>query len=1169
MHYIFGVYHLDTQRYELHHAGVLVPLRPKVFQVLAYLVAQHERVVHKEELLEALWPGQFVGDVGLNTYIMEVRKALGDRRPPHRYIRTVRGQGYRLVAPVEARDHAPPPPPLPAESLPVQEVPPRPLSSPAIALTAMVEAALAEPTMSHGDGEYKPVSVLCGGLSAAAVLAAGLDAEGLYRVMQTVVILAHEVLQAYGGTLIQQGPEGVTAVFGGPVAQEDHARRAVLAALDLQQRLSQHPVLGAGLALGIGIHSDLGVVGELGPVDHRQVTVMGAPVQGALRLQQQAAPGALLMSAATYHLVQTEVRGAPCGSLALEGWPAPLRVYAVQGLVPRHAGVPWRPGRSESPFVGRQREVALLHDRLEMVRAGTGQVLSLLGPPGIGKSRLLTEWRRQLSPEQVTWYTGQCLAYDQTTPYLPVRDIVQQVCGLAVGDPLEVRTAAVRQALAWLGGVVEEDVALLLQVLDLPVAPEALLRLSPETRQARTFTLLWHLLRQEAQQRPSVVVVEDVHWIDPTSAAWLTSLLDRLAGMAVLVLLTQRPGYQPPWGAHATVTQLALPPLHAEDSQAIVAAVPGTAQLPAVRRQQLVVHGAGNPFFVEELAWYAVEHDLSATSVVVPESVHAVLAARIDRLPLGEKQLLQTAAVIGHEIPLRVLQAIAELSEDALQRRLTHLQTAEFLYETSLFPECVYTFKHALTQEVAYSGLLHERQRTLHTRIVEALEALVGDHMAGQVERLAYHALRGEVWDKALTYARQAGEKALERSAYHEAVVWFEQALSVLPHLPETRDMYEQAIDLRGALGDVLWPLGEHQRRFAYLYQAATLATTMDDARRLSRISIQMVHHFRVMGDEEQAIAYSQQALTLAATLGDLRLQCGAHLVLGRTYYDMSEYRQAITSFRQVAASFAEERRPAQAHRWVETAVLSRVWLGLCLAEQGEFTEGRRHADAAIHLADTADHPYSRIHAYFGVGGLYLTKGDVDNAIDALEQSLGLYQRWEFPLVFPWIAAQLGYAYALAGRVKAALPLLEQAVQQITALRSSSHPRWVAWLSEAYLSAGRWEDASHIAERTYELSRRHKGRGHLAYALWLLGEIAVPHTPSEAEQAAAHYQEALALADALGMRPLQAHCHRGLGTLYGQTGRVEQARAELSAAIDLYRVLDMTFWLPPTEEALA
>ena len=261
----------------------------------------------------------------------------------------------------------------------------------------------------------------------------------------------------------------------------------------------------------------------------------------------------------------------------------------------------------------------------------------------------------------------------------------------------------------------------------------------------------------------------------------------------------------------------------------------------------------------------------------------------------------------------------------------------------------------------------------LHARIVEALEALAGDRLADQVERLAHHALRGEVWDKALTYARQAGEKALERSAYREAVVWFEQALSVLPHLPETRDTCERAIDLRAALGDALWPLGDHQRRFASLCQAETLATAMDDARRLSRISIQMVHHFRVMGDDEQAIAYGQQALTLATTLGELRRQCEAHLVLGRTYYAMSDYRQAIASFRQVVTSFAEERLPAQTHRWVTTAVLSRVWLGLCLAEHGEFAEALRHADAAIRLADMADHPYSRIHAYFGVGGVYLT----------------------------------------------------------------------------------------------------------------------------------------------------------------------------------------------------
>ena len=331
----FGAYDLDPQRYELHHAGVLVPLRPKVFQVLAYLVAQHDRVVGKEELLEALWPGQFVGDVGLNTYIMEVRKAWGIAARPTSGCARCAGRGIALWprSRCETSRHRPP---TPGRAAPGAGGPDAHAPLTCHGADRRVGAALAEPPMPHGDGEYKPISVLCGGLRNAAVLAAGLGPEGLYRVVQTVVVLAHEVIRAYGGTLTQQAPEGLTAVFGVPVAQEDHARRAVLAALDLRQRLAQHPTLrppalGAGLALGIGVHSGLGIVGEMGPVSHRQVTVVGAPAQGALRLQQQAAPGALLVSAATYHLVQAEVRGEPYGSLVLEGWPAPLRSTPWRG----------------------------------------------------------------------------------------------------------------------------------------------------------------------------------------------------------------------------------------------------------------------------------------------------------------------------------------------------------------------------------------------------------------------------------------------------------------------------------------------------------------------------------------------------------------------------------------------------------------------------------------------------------------------------------------------------------------------------------------------------------------------------------------------------------------------------------------------------------------------
>jgi tetratricopeptide (TPR) repeat protein len=375
--------------------------------------------------------------------------------------------------------------------------------------------------------------------------------------------------------------------------------------------------------------------------------------------------------------------------------------------------------------------------------------------------------------------------------------------------------------------------------------------------------------------------------------------------------------------------------------------------------------------------------------VPVPVTVQAVLANRIDRLPPEEKRLVQIAAVIGMEVPLALLQALTELSAEALRRSLAHLQAVEFLYETSFVPASAYTFKHALTHEVAYGSLLQEQRRILHARIVEALEAPAGDQMVEQVERLAHHAQQGEVWDKAVRYGRQAGAKALTRSAYREAVAAFEQALEVLQHLPESRATLEQAIDVRVALGNALWPLGDYQRRFAYLCQAETLATAIDDAHRLSRISITMVHHCWLLGDAEQAIAYGQQALALAATLGDRRLQCAAHLPLGRTYFDMSEYRQAIASCRQVVTFFAEDRLPGQAHQWVTTAVLPRVWLGLCLAEQGEFAEGLCHTTAALHLADTADHPYGRICAYFGVGGVYLTQGDVDKGSTRSNAALG------------------------------------------------------------------------------------------------------------------------------------------------------------------------------------
>jgi len=554
----------------------------------------------------------------------------------------------------------------------------------------------------------------------------------------------------------------------------------------------------------------------------------------------------------------------------------------------------------------------------------------------------------------------------------------------------------------------------------------------------------------------------------------------------------------------------------------------------------------------------------------VPATVQTILAARIDRLPPEEKRLLQTAAVIGTEVPLPLLQAIAELPEDVLHRGLAHLQAAEFLYETRLFPEPEYTFKHALTHEVAYGSLLQERRRVLHARIVEALEALAGDRLVEQFERLAHHALRGEVWDRAVAYCRQAGTKAAEHSAYREAVTYIEQALQALPHLPERRETLEQAIDLRLDLRQAFLALGAQRLMFDPLREAEVLAETLGDQRRLGHVSAYLTQYFWGVGDQKRVLVSGQRALVCAETLGDVPLQGIVTLYLSQACAALGEYQQAIAYGKRSVASFEGERRREHFGLPYLPAVFSRnTLLTLPLARVGAFTEGIAVAEEGVQIAEATDHPLSRILAYNGMGYAYFYKGDVHQAIPIFERSLALCQAANIPPL-PNLISSLGAAYALAGRVTDALPLLEQNVEDANDMgRLANQPIFMANLSQGYLLAGRWEEAAQSAQRALELARAHKARGWEAHTLHVLGDVARHRDPPASEEAEAHYQQALALADELGMRPLVAHCHLGLGMLYAKLGRGEPARTALSTAIALYRAMDMTFWLPQAEAALA
>ena len=675
------------------------------------------------------------------------------------------------------------------------------------------------------EGERKQVTVLFADLKGSMELLADRDPEEARQLLDPVLDHMMTAVHRYEGTVNQVMGDGIMALFGAPLAHEDHAVRACYAALRMQEAVKHYAAevqrtQGVPIHIRVGLHAGEVVVRAIGSDLHMDYTAVGQTTHLAARMEQMAMPGSILITPAVLGLVEGFVQVKALGAMPVRGLRDPVEVYEVIGADVVWSRLQAAVARGLTRFVGRQPELAALHQALERAGAGHGQVVALVGEAGVGKSRLLYEFGHSHRTQGWRVLASASVSYGKATPYFPVVDLLKRYCHVEErDDPRTIRSKVTGQLLT-LDETLHETIPAVLALLDALPADSPFLTLDPPQRRQRTLDGLKRVLLRESQVQPLLLVFEDLHWIDSETQAVLDSLVESLPTAHLLLLVNYRPEYQHGWGSKTSYTQLRLDPLPPVSADALLQALLGDDPSLTPLTPLLIARTEGNPFFLEESVRTLVETGVLVGTpgayrlaqvvprIQVPATVQAVLAARIDRLPPEDKRLLQTAAVIGTEVSLPLLQAIAELPEDALHRGLVHLQAAEFLYETRLFPERDYTFKHALTQQVAYETLLQEQRRALHARIVEALEALAGDRVTEQVERLAHHALRGEVWEKALAYCRQAGEKALARSAYREAVGSFEQALRALPHLPETRDTREQAIDLRLALRSALRPLG-------------------------------------------------------------------------------------------------------------------------------------------------------------------------------------------------------------------------------------------------------------------------------------------------------------------------------------------------------------------------
>ena len=603
-----------------------------------------------------------------------------------------------------------------------------------------------------------------------------LDPEAAQTLLDPALQRMMDAVHRFEGTVNQVLGDGIMALFGAPVAHEDHAVRACYAGLAMQAAMRRYAEEvrrshGLEMQMRVGLNSGEVVVRAIGNDLHMDYSAVGQTTHLAARMEQLATPGSIRLTAATLRLVEGLVQVNALGRFPVRGLPEPVEVFELVGASAVRRRLQAAAARGLTRFVGRQQELAALQQALEQAGAGHGQIVAVVGEAGVGKSRLVYEFVHSHHTQGWSVLESASVSYGKATPYFPVIDLLKRYSHIEDHDDTRTIRAKLTGQVLTLDAALQDVIPALLALLDALPDDSPFRQLDPAQRRQRTLTALKRVLLRESQVQPLLLVFEDLHWIDTETQALLDSLVESLPTAQILLLVNYRPEYQHGWGSKTYYTQLRLDPLPPLSADEFLHALLGDDASLQPLTHLLIARTEGNPFFLEESVRTLVETGVlqgergayhlgqALQTIQVPATVQAVLAARIDRLPPEEKGLLQTAAVIGHEVPLPLLQAIADMPEEVLHRSLAHLQATEFLYETRLFPECEYTFKHALTHEVAYGSLLQERRRALHARIVEALEALAGDRVAEQVERLAHHALRGEVWDKALAYCRQAGRR--------------------------------------------------------------------------------------------------------------------------------------------------------------------------------------------------------------------------------------------------------------------------------------------------------------------------------------------------------------------------------------------------------------------------
>ncbi len=972
--------------------------------------------------------------------------------------------------------------------------------------------------------------------------------------------LVRDKLAGLGGVPLQENPSLSVWAFGLPRTVDQLLERAVHGALAIRQVVAAASGRERVPEVRVAVHHGAMLIDVASPEPARAALAIGDTVAVPVRLLGEAAAGEIVASPEVGDRIAAWARvergESPGGTLA--GQP----VCRIDGLRP------WRErgsSRRLTPFVGRERELAILGELMAAAEAGAGQLIGIVGPPGSGKSRLLRELRRRLEGRGVVYNEAHALAHGTLAPLLPFVEMARSHFDVTESDPAETVWRHVRAGLADIGLDPETDGPYLVALL----GGERPANVDGELLTRRMFELIRRITVAFSDKAPLLLAIENAHWLDPTSEACVAGLAEHLTAARCLFVMTYRPGYRPGWLDRSYATQIALTPLTDADSRRMIAAAAGPRQVPAALTEQVLAWAEGSPLFLEELTRSVLE-DGATAGTAIPDSVHAVIAARIDRLAPEDKRLLQAAAVIGREVPHAVLERVADLGDDALRDGLARLQTAELLLERGSRAVRTYGFKHALTQAAAYQGVPAATRAALHLRVLDALVALGGESRPETLPALAEHAAAGGDWLRALGFYREAGLQLLARDANREAARCLEQAIAVLARRAASGEPEDLALgcDLRFEAVQALYRVGELPRVTELASEALQIAERLGDPTRLAQVLAARTHMLSNEGRHAESMESGARALALADAHGLTMMRIWTGIIVGRTCLALGRFAEGIDALHRVIETIGEDGDERYAFRGaVLPSPSALTYLALCRARVGELDQALVHAEEAMRVAEARAGVMDRAWTYYTLGRVLHARTDWARAIPLLERAAALCESEGLAPYLPRALAGLASAYAQSGRTAEAVPLLERALDAGRAIRLAYGETLIlCQLGTTCVELSRLDEAAEYATQALALARERDERGEQAWALLLGADVAARRGAPIVEEARALYGQAIALGAELGMRPLVARARLALGALERRAGRIDEARRHLALATAEALAMGITAWQARAEE---